>query len=72
MMDKNLLALEQKILQLTSEIEDKFPELYAKLDENPFTVPNEEHPDLPKEMQEYYEYLQAELETYKKLHRNNG
>lgn len=67
-MNKEILELEKKILQLTTEMEEKYPELYAKLDEAPFTIPNEDNPDLLKEMQEYYEYLQTELNAYKKLH----
>ena len=56
-MDKKILELEKKILQLTTEMEEKYPELYAKLDEAPYTIPNEENPDLLKEMQDYYDYL---------------
>ncbi len=67
--DKQILELEKKILQLTTELEEKYPELYAKLDEAPYTIPNENHPDLLKEMQDYYEYLKTELEAYQKLHR---
>ncbi len=67
-MDKEILELEQKILRLTEEIEEKYPELYAKLDETPYTIPNEIHPDLRKEMLDYYEYLKTELEAYRKLH----
>lgn len=48
-------------MQLTTNIENNFPELYNKLNENPITIPSEKHPKIDQEV------LQDYLESLKKL-----
>ncbi|WP_075350319.1 hypothetical protein [Algoriphagus marinus] len=61
---RNLQSLLREILQLTTNIENNFPELYRKLDENPITIPSESSPKIDKKI------LQDYLESLKKLLRD--
>ncbi|MGB5665714.1 MAG: hypothetical protein WBM53_02610 [Maribacter sp.] len=68
---KNLHNILKEIVQLTTNIETNYPELYRFLDENPMTLPVSKHPHMDKEvMQEYLESLKQllkhHLETHKK------
>jgi len=61
---RNLQSLLKEIIQLTTNIENNFPELYRKLDENPMVFPSESSPEINKEILENY------LESLKKLLRD--
>lgn len=66
---KTLQDIEDQIMRLTLSIEINYPELYAKLDENPITLPSEVHPDMnPKIMEDYLESLKQILRQYTKTH----
>lgn len=55
---KNLNNILQEITQLTAYIATNYPELYRTLDENPMTLPNNEHPHINKHaLQDYLESL---------------
>ncbi|MEP2508774.1 MAG: hypothetical protein ABJH72_05430 [Reichenbachiella sp.] len=43
---KQLRELKQEINSLTLKMKQEYPELYAYLDENPITLPNNQNPDL--------------------------
>ncbi|NVK51128.1 MAG: hypothetical protein HWE09_15255 [Cyclobacteriaceae bacterium] len=58
---RTLQSLLREIMQLTTNIENNFPELYNKLNENPITIPSEKHPKIDQEV------LQDYLESLKKL-----
>tara|TARA_R110000868_G_scaffold86347_7_gene242200 strand:+ start:9769 stop:9987 length:219 start_codon:yes stop_codon:yes gene_type:complete len=67
---KKLHHLLDKITQLTTEIETKYPELYQFLDENPITIPSVAHPDLDKKiLEEYLEDLNELLEHHLQTHK---
>jgi len=62
---KDLHRILNEITQLTTNIETNYPELYRSLDENPMTLPVNQHPHMDKiVMQEYLEGLQELLEHY--------
>ncbi|MDF2158047.1 hypothetical protein [Algoriphagus sp. CAU 1675] len=63
MKDINSLLLE--ITQLTTNIKYNYPELYRLLDENPITLPTEEHPKINAGLLENY------LESLKQLLRHH-
>ncbi|WP_298369397.1 hypothetical protein [uncultured Lutibacter sp.] len=59
----------KEITELTFEIEKKYPELYQFLEENPLTIPSENHPEISeKVMQDYLESLKQLLSHYLKTH----
>lgn len=58
---RTLQSLLQEIMQLTINLQNNFPELYERLDENPITIPTEKHPEINREVLEDY------LESLKKL-----
>lgn len=61
--------LNVKILALTMEIQEKYPELSKYLDEMPVTIPNVPNPKMnPATLQEYYESLYTLVSEYKKKH----
>jgi hypothetical protein len=67
----SLKTIENDILKLTTLIEDKYPELYKFLDENPITMPTVSQPDINlKDMEDYLESLKQilkhHIETHKK------
>ncbi|MBU2945353.1 hypothetical protein [Zobellia uliginosa] len=67
---KNLHKILSEIVQLTTLIETKYPELYRSLDENPMTLPVNEHPHMDKVvMQEYLESLKQLLQHYLDEHK---
>lgn len=59
-----------KIVQLTTEIETDYPELYRLLEENPMTLPSEPHPEVDKnELEDYLQSLQQLLGNHLRTHR---
>jgi hypothetical protein len=66
---KTISDYTKEISKLTLEIEQKYPELYEHLDENPMTIPNEGGKDLSlKEMEEYLNGLKKMVREYKEKH----
>jgi len=54
-----------EILQITLKIKNNYPELYANLDENPETIPNEANPDISdKELLSHLHFLKEELSVF--------
>lgn len=48
----------KEIMQITTNIETNYPELYRSLDENPITIATSNHPQVDKlAMQNYLESL---------------
>lgn len=47
---KRLQELSKEINELTLKIEQDYPELYVFIEENPITIPNEEHPNMDIEV----------------------
>ncbi|WP_299253641.1 hypothetical protein [uncultured Cytophaga sp.] len=67
---KKSLDLLKEITQLTYKIEKEYPELYVYLDENPITIPTENHPDLNKRLfSDYLSTLKVLLEHHIETHR---
>ena len=68
---KDLHKLLKEITQLTTMIETNYPELYRSLDENPMTIPTNEHIHIDKNiMQEYLESLKLLLSHHLEMHKN--
>ena len=68
---KDLHNILQEIVQLTTNIETNYPELYRSLDENPMTLPVSKHPHMDEEvMQEYLESLKQLLKHHLETHKN--
>ncbi|WP_299124325.1 hypothetical protein [uncultured Winogradskyella sp.] len=66
---KTLQDIEDQIIRLTLSIEVNYPELYATLDENPITIPSQDHPEMNiKIMEDYLESLKQILKQYTKTH----
>ncbi|WP_179006717.1 hypothetical protein [Winogradskyella forsetii] len=66
---RTLQDLENQIITLTTSIDVNYPELYAKLDENPLTISDEIHPDMTiSVMEDYLESLKEILKQYTKTH----
>ena len=66
---KTLQDIEDQIMRLTLSIDINYPELYAKLDENPITLPSKIHPDMDiKVMEDYLGSLKQILKQYIKTH----
>lgn len=57
--------LTAEITKLTSMIQDKYPELYRNLDENPVTIPNAENPTVDEK--EMSEYLEGMIQSLRKM-----
>ncbi|MDO1513917.1 hypothetical protein Q2T41_14745 [Maribacter confluentis] len=61
----------EEITQLINTIETSYPELYRFLDENPITIPSNDHPHIDQViMQEYLESLKQLLKHYLETHKN--
>ncbi|SEL27724.1 hypothetical protein SAMN04488008_103292 [Maribacter orientalis] len=68
---KDLRKVVVEIEKLTTNIETNYPELYRSLDENPLTIPSEQHPHIDKvAMQEYLESLKQLLKHHLETHKN--
>ena len=66
---KNLNALMQNIIELTTVIETKYPELYKYLDETPISI--DKHPEREistTDLQSYLQILKTLLEDYIETH----
>ena len=66
---KNLNALMQEIINLTTIIETKYPGLYKNLDETPMNIGK--HPEkeiTTTDLKSYLETLKHQLEEYIKTH----
>ena len=68
----NLQIILAEISWLTKTIESDYPELYQFLDENPMTIPSENHPEIDKKILKDYleslrQLLKHHLETRKKI-----
>ena len=58
--------LNAKIMAITMQIQNEFPELSKYLNEMPVTIPTEENPEINiKVLNNYYESLLRMLTTYK-------
>ena len=58
--------LNAKIMAITMQIQNEFPELSKYLNEMPVTIPTEENPEInTKVLNNYYESLLRMLTTYK-------
>ncbi len=67
---KNLNALMQNIIELTTVIETKYPELYKYLDETPLIIGK--HPEKEintTDLKDYLSTLKNQLEEYIKTHK---
>ena len=61
--------LNEKILTITLEIAEKYPELSKYLEEMPVTIPNVPNPEMGlATLQEYYASLQNLLQEYAAKH----
>jgi CDP-glycerol glycerophosphotransferase (TagB/SpsB family) len=66
---KRIQKITEEINKLTLHIEEKYPELYQFLDENPITIPTSEHPDMSdKVFADYLESLKDLLEHHMDTH----
>ncbi|MDP2176375.1 MAG: alpha/beta fold hydrolase [Bacteroidota bacterium] len=65
----NSTMINQKILELTNEIRDKYPELLKYLNEMPISIPNKENPEVhTDQLKAYYNQLLEILNQYKETH----
>lgn len=64
---QRIQKLLQEITQITLEIEDKHPDLYKFLDENPMTLQNGEGVDY-EVLKEYRDGLKKQLEDFGRTH----
>ena len=63
------MDLNNDILNITMKIQDEFPELSKYITEMPVTIPNEEDPEInTKNLQDYYNSLDALLKKYTRTH----
>ncbi|MET6990870.1 hypothetical protein [Sediminicola arcticus] len=66
----NSKSILTKITQLTLNIETNYPELYRFLDENPVTLPTENHPNIDEDaMSAYLESLKQLLKHHIETHK---
>ena len=57
--------LNSKILKITMDIKDNYPELSKYLEEMPVTIPDEQNPDITlKNLSSYYDSLNSLLNKY--------
>ena len=66
---KNLNALMQNIIELTTVIETKYPELYKYLDETPLSIGKHPEKEISTtDLQSYLQVLKTQLEDYIETH----
>ena len=66
---KNLNALMQNIIELTTVIETKYPELYKYLDETPLSIGKHPEKEISTtDLQSYLQTLKNLLEDYIETH----
>jgi predicted house-cleaning noncanonical NTP pyrophosphatase (MazG superfamily) len=64
-MDKKEKELNQKIMEITTMISEKYPELYVQLEEMRDTLTNKVHPEVNEvSLEEYYESLMSMVKRY--------
>ena len=64
-MKETVNELNEKIMAVTMQIQEKHPELSKFLDEMPVTIPNENKPQInSKVLQDYYESLKNILNEF--------
>lgn len=69
---RNLHSLLNEITELTNTIETRYPELYRYLEENPLTIPAEEHPHIDKQiLKDYLQSLKQLLKHHLETHENS-
>ena len=67
----NLQDILNAITRLTFYIETNYPALYRTLNENPITIPSENHPDVNITiMNDYLDSLKQLLKHHIKTHKN--
>ena len=67
---KKLNDLMHEIIELTTEIETKYPELYKYLDETPFHIcETKEKAISSKDLEQYLETLKDQLNHHKETHK---
>lgn len=78
-LDKSLIKEEtekdmnSKILEITMNIKNQYPELSKYLEEMPVTIPDEKHPEITlKSLNAYYNSLTTILNRYILEHQNNS
>ncbi|MFD1016161.1 hypothetical protein [Winogradskyella rapida] len=66
---KTLQDIQTQIVQLTTNIEVNYPELYRSLEESPSTLVSNPHPSITRAiMQDYLNGLKQVLKQYLKNH----
>lgn len=67
---KNLTQLMEEIIQLTTEIETKYPELYQYLDETPISICDTKVKTIcTDDLKEYLETLKSQLQHHLETHK---
>ncbi len=66
---KQVQAMNSRILKITAQIQEQFPELYHKLNEMPAAIKLSESNKSLKVLNEYYESLVQVVEEYASAHR---
>lgn len=62
----------QEVIEITAEIETKYPELYKYLDETPFHVCKTEVKEICKDdLEEYLKTLKSQLQHHIQAHSKN-
>jgi len=62
-------TLTERIMAITLEIQENYPELSKYVSEMTETIPNENYPDInSKKLKEYYDSLTAMVKKYKEEH----
>lgn len=70
---KTLKELLSDIINLTTNIETNYPELYKFLGENSLTIPSTDHPDINIAiMQDYLESLKQLLKHHLETHKSKN
>jgi hypothetical protein len=63
--------LNSKILKITMDIKENYPELSKYIEEMPVTIPNEQNPEMSlRNLKSYYESLNTLLNDYISMHEN--
>lgn len=66
---KKGINYQEKINKLTQEINEKYPELYQHLGENPITIPSRGEGEFGKShLKDYYESLKELIENHIETH----
>lgn len=69
---KNITQLMREVLELTTEMETKYPELYKYLDETPFDIGASANKSISyDDVQNYLNTLKEQLKNHLKTHQAN-